>query len=102
MTVQSYAIAMVQSSGICSRCARPTCERMGWLLLGILLLGSTALGYIHNPAWLLVLAGIAYNLVQSSLTDRCVLDTILTRPGFTGEREMKRWKGRTERPRGMS
>jgi hypothetical protein len=67
-----------------------THERAGRVVAGVSLLGSLALGYFHHPAWLLLTAGTAANLVLSGLTDRCAVKNLLIRIGFPGERDVGR------------
>ena len=51
---------------------------------GVFVLGSLALGYWVNPAWLLFTAFVGVNLVQSSFTNFCPLERILGAAGFPG------------------
>lgn len=51
---------------------------------GAFVLGSVALGYWVNPAWLLFTAFVGVNLIQSSYTGFCPLERILSRVGYPG------------------
>ena len=51
---------------------------------GAFILGSLALGFWVNPAWLLFTAFVGVNLVQSSFTNFCPLERILAVAGFPG------------------
>jgi hypothetical protein len=44
---------------------------------GVFVLGSLALGWWVNPAWLLMTAFVGLNLLQSSFTGFCPLESIL-------------------------
>jgi hypothetical protein len=51
---------------------------------GIFVLLSLALGWFVHPGWLLFTAFVGVNLLQSSLTNFCPLETILSRFGVGG------------------
>lgn len=51
---------------------------------GVFILGSLALGYWVNPAWLLFTAFVGVNLLQSSFTNFCPLERILGAAGVAG------------------
>ena len=51
---------------------------------GLFILGSLALGYWVNPAWLLFTAFVGVNLLQSSFTNFCPLERILGAAGVAG------------------
>ena len=49
---------------------------------GAFILLSLVLGWLVHPAWLLLTAFVAVNLLQSSFTGLCPLERILSRLGF--------------------
>ena len=51
------------------------------LLAGTMVGVSLALGYLHSPAWHLLTAFVAVNLVQSSFTGFCPAEKVLKRLG---------------------
>ena len=51
---------------------------------GAFVLASLALGWWVHPAWLLFTAFVGVNLLQSSFTDICPLDRILSYFGVLG------------------
>lgn len=51
---------------------------------GSFVLGSLALGWLINPAWYLFTAFVGVNLLQSSFTNFCPLEMILSRFGVLG------------------
>ena len=48
-------------------------------IAGVFVLGSLALGYWASPYWYLFTAFVGLNLLQSSVTRWCLMETILTR-----------------------
>ena len=60
--------------------------RCGRLIVGGSVLMFTTLGLLHDPLWLAVTLGVAFNLVMTSLTDKCLLRDQLMRLGLK-ERE---------------
>jgi hypothetical protein len=48
---------------------------------GAMVLGSLALAHWHSPYWLWLTAFVGANLLQSGLTDWCLLSGILARLG---------------------
>lgn len=57
---------------------------------GIFVLASLALGWWVSPWWLLFTAFVGANLLQSSFTSFCPLDTMLSRFGLFGARPLDR------------
>ncbi len=53
------------------------------LLAGTMVGVSLALGYLHAPAWHLLTAFVAVNLVQSSFTGFCPAEKVLRHLGTT-------------------
>ena len=53
-------------------------------IAGLFVLGSVALGWLVNPAWLFFTAFVGFNLLQSSFTNFCPLERILGRFGLFG------------------
>lgn len=70
-------------------------EQVSHVILGLLLLGITALAYWHSPLWLLALIIIGVNLIQSSLTGWCVVKSLLVAIGIPGERDLGRQEAGT-------
>ncbi len=56
-------------------------ERIIRGVAGTLVLTSILLAYLINIAWLLVAVFVAVNLLQSSVTKFCPLETILEKAG---------------------
>jgi len=54
-------------------------------IAGTFVLASVALGWFVNPYWFLFTAFVGANLLQSSLTRWCLMDSILRKVGV-GER----------------
>ena len=52
------------------------------LIAGSFVLASLALGWLVHPAWFLFTAFVGVNLIQSSLTRWCLMETILVRVGL--------------------
>ena len=52
------------------------------LIAGTFVLISLALGYWVHPAWFLFTAFVGVNLIQSSLTRWCLMETILEKTGI--------------------
>ncbi|MBA4387677.1 MAG: hypothetical protein C0404_06825 [Verrucomicrobia bacterium] len=65
-------------------------ERIGSFMAGLSVLATVCLSHMHSPYWLLITLAIAANLVVTSLLNRCVFKTILTRMGVPGERDLGR------------
>ena len=57
------------------------------MVAGILILGSLALGLWINRWWFFLTAFVGLNLLQSSLTNWCLLDDILKKLGMNNEAE---------------
>lgn len=51
-------------------------------IAGSFVLLSVALGWWVNPSWFLFTAFVGANLVQSSITKWCLMETILVRTGI--------------------
>jgi hypothetical protein len=51
---------------------------------GVFIMLSVALGTFVNPWWYAFTAFVGFNLVQSSFTNFCPLETILAKVGFPG------------------
>jgi len=56
-------------------------ERIVRAVAGTFILGSLALAHFVNEYWLLFTAFVGLNLLQSSVTRFCPLDTILDKMG---------------------
>jgi hypothetical protein len=65
-----------------------TRERIAMMVLGGSVLLCAAMGTFHHRGWLLVLCLIGLNLVQSSVTGKCVFNYLLMKMGIPGEREV--------------
>lgn len=53
-------------------------------IAGTFVLGSLALGVWVSPWWFLFTAFVGLNLIQSSLTHWCLMETILAKLGIVG------------------
>lgn len=62
-----------------------TTERRVRLLAGSLVALSLILGYLSTPAWLLLAAFVALNLIQSAFTGFCPAEKFLGGRGADGE-----------------
>jgi len=51
-------------------------------IAGLFVLVSLALGWFVNPYWLLFTAFVGANLLQSSLTKWCLMDSMLRKVGI--------------------
>ncbi|MCA8960381.1 MAG: DUF2892 domain-containing protein [Planctomycetes bacterium] len=58
-----------------------TMERYIRAIAGTFVLISLGLGYLHSPYWHLFTAFVGFNLLQSSLTGWCLMETILAKAG---------------------
>lgn len=56
-------------------------ERYLRLIAGVFVLLSVGLGYYVHPAWFLFTVFVGLNLLQSGLTDWCLMMTILRKAG---------------------
>lgn len=66
-----------------------TSDRVGRIMVGSVFILATALGYLVNPLWLLLLGvGGAINVLQSGITEWCMMEKIVRRLGFPSEREL--------------
>ncbi|MFC2175383.1 DUF2892 domain-containing protein [Bacteroidota bacterium] len=57
------------------------------LIAGTFVLISITLGYFVNEYWFLLTGFVAVNLIQSSLTKWCLMETILEKVGVKKEGE---------------
>ena len=60
-------------------------DRIVHTAAGTMILASLALAHWHNPNWLWLTVFVGANLLQSGLTNWCLLTTILTRLGVPTE-----------------
>ncbi len=58
-----------------------TVEHIIRAVAGTFVLGSLALGWFVSPYWFLFTAFVGLNLLQSSFTKWCLMDTILRKAG---------------------
>ncbi len=58
-----------------------TVERYIRLIAGVFVVASVALGYWVNPLWFLFTVFVGLNLLQSGLTNWCLMMDILKRMG---------------------
>ena len=58
-----------------------TIERYIRMIAGSFVLTSLALGYWVDPRWFLFTAFVGANLLQSSITNWCLMEDILTKLG---------------------
>jgi len=59
-------------------------ERMLRLIAGVFVLASVALGYWVHPGFFLFTAFVGLNLLQSGLSNWCLMMTILRKAGLKG------------------
>lgn len=57
-------------------------ERVLWLVAGIMILLSLALGYFVSKYWLLLTAFVGLNLIVLALTGFCIMANILVNLGI--------------------
>lgn len=65
-------------------------ERIGGVFLSFSIISSLALGLFVHHAFYLVQVGIACNLIQSSITEKCLIKSALIKVGFLGEKDLGR------------
>lgn len=56
-------------------------DRIVHTFAGFMILASLALAKVHSPYWLLLTLFIGANLLQSGLTNWCLLSSILAKAG---------------------
>jgi hypothetical protein len=56
-------------------------DRIVHIAAGTFILGSLALAHFHNPNWLWLTVFVGANLLQSGLTNWCLMSSILRRLG---------------------
>ncbi len=61
-------------------------DRIVHAVAGTLVLASLALAHGHSPHWLWLTAFVGANLLQSGLTDWCLMSRILARMGVKNDR----------------
>lgn len=61
-----------------------TIEHTIRLIAGTFVLSSLALGYLVHEAWFLFTAFVGLNLMQSSVTKWCLMESILKKCVFKG------------------
>ncbi|MBI3693902.1 MAG: DUF2892 domain-containing protein [Acidobacteria bacterium] len=59
-----------------------TADRYVHVIAGTLVLASLGLGYFVSPYWYLFTAFVGLNLLQSRLTNWCLMTSILRKAGF--------------------
>jgi hypothetical protein len=60
-------------------------DRIVHVFAGTMILGSLALAHWHSPYWLWLTAFAGANLLQSGLTNWCLLSRILARLGVPAQ-----------------
>lgn len=58
-----------------------TIDRIVHSIAGTLILGSLALAHFHHPNWIWVTVFVGANLLQSGLTNWCLLSRLLAKAG---------------------
>ena len=58
-----------------------TVDRIVHVFAGTMVLASLALAHWHNPNWLWLTAFVGANLLQSGLTNWCLLSRLLAKAG---------------------
>ncbi|PCJ62348.1 MAG: hypothetical protein COA79_04590 [Planctomycetota bacterium] len=71
----------IQKSGI-------SVERVARVLVGTSVLLILVSGYFLHMGFYLFFIGMALNLIQSGITDKCVVKNILEKIGFVSERKL--------------
>ena len=59
-------------------------DRIVHIFAGTMVLASLALARLHSPNWLWLTALVGLNLLQSGITDWCLLSRILAKAGVPG------------------
>jgi hypothetical protein len=59
-------------------------DRIVHTFAGTMVLASLALAHWHSPNWLWLTAFVGANLLQSGLTNWCLLSSILAKAGVQG------------------
>lgn len=65
-----------------------THERVGRSLAGLSILLFTFIAYFFDIGFLAVTTLIALNLIQSGITNKCLVKSMLIKLGFPGEKEL--------------
>ncbi|PCJ62256.1 MAG: hypothetical protein COA79_04125 [Planctomycetota bacterium] len=60
-------------------------ERVGRILAGVSVIFTVILALLIHPLFYIGLAGIGINLVQSGITNQCLIKDLLIKLGFPGE-----------------
>lgn len=63
-------------------------ERFSRILVGSSVLSILAMGYFFNPYCYYLFLALAINLIQSGITEKCLVKDLLIKIGFKGEREL--------------
>ena len=58
-------------------------DRIVHIFAGTMILGSLALAHWHNPNWLWLTVFVGANLLQSGLTNWCLMSSILRKLGVS-------------------
>ncbi|NWJ40447.1 MAG: DUF2892 domain-containing protein [Geothrix sp.] len=58
-----------------------TIDRIVHIVAGTFILGSLALAHLHSPNWLWFTAFVGANLLQSGITNWCLMTSILRKLG---------------------
>ena len=58
-----------------------TVDRIVHIVAGTFILGSLALAKFHNPNWIWFTVFVGANLLQSGITNWCLMSTILRKLG---------------------
>jgi len=60
-------------------------DRLVHIVAGTLILASVALTRFHNPNWIWLTVFVGANLLQSGLTNWCLMSSILAKLGVSTE-----------------
>lgn len=60
-----------------------TIDRLVHIVAGTFILGSLALAHFHSPYWLWFTAFVGANLLQSGLSNWCLMSSILRKLGVS-------------------
>lgn len=68
-------------------------ERLARLLTGISISIFLLLTFIYGRVWLIPLVSVGLNMLQSGITEKCLIKYLMVRMGIPGERDMGRIEG---------
>lgn len=65
-------------------------ERVSSVVISLSMISALLLGLFVHKAFFLIQVGMACNLIQSAITEKCMFKNILISLGFSGEKDLGR------------